>query len=333
MLIHMRQDATLKNIAVVINKLNEVGVSSSVTRSGGRTLIGLPDAKPEQIEPLHNLPGIEQIKKTEQPFKLVSRDFHPESSLIKVKNAFIGGGAFCVMAGPCSIESEEQLFTTAQYCKNNGATILRGGAYKPRTSPYSFQGLGVTGLRLLAEAGRVFNMPVITEILSHEHIEDVVRYADILQVGTRNMQNFKLLEAVGKAGKPVMLKRGMNATLKEFLLAAEYIFAHGSSQVILCERGIRSFDTFTRNTLDIAIVPAIKQLSHLPVIVDPSHAAGRRDLILPLSKASLAAGADGLMIETHPKPDEAMSDGDQSLTPEEFQATMEKLSVFFQNVN
>jgi 3-deoxy-7-phosphoheptulonate synthase len=328
MIVRMETTATLKQVTAVLAILNSYGVQASLIRNNGRSIIGLLSKPGAALDEIKDLPGIEIIEEVKHPFKLVSRQYHPENSVIKIKNAMIGGGAFCLMAGPCSIESEEQLFTSAEYCKKAGATILRGGAYKPRTSPYSFQGMGVEGLKILAQAGKQFDMPVITEILSNENIDDVVRYADILQIGTRNMQNFKLLEAVGKTGKPVMLKRGMNATLKEFLLAAEYIYAHGSSQIAICERGIRSFDTFTRNTLDLAIVPAAKELSHLPIIVDPSHATGRRDLILPLSKAAIAAGADGLMIETHPNPEKAMSDGPQSLDENEFSGVVRELREF-----
>jgi len=332
MIIRMKEKATLKQVTAVLAALDAERVRPVVHKSKGRTLIGLTEKNGTDPDAIALMPGVETVNLLKDPYKLVSRAFHPEDTIIKVKNAYIGGGEFCVMAGPCSIESEEQIFTTARYCKKAGATILRGGAYKPRTSPYSFQGMGVEGLKLLAQAGIENNMPVITEILSHEHLDDVAKFADILQIGTRNMQNFKLLEAVGQTRKPVMLKRGMNATLKEFLLAAEYIHANGSSEIILCERGIRSFDTFTRNTMDIAVVPAARQLSHLPIIVDPSHAAGRRDLIEPLSMAGMAAGADGIMIETHPDPDNAMSDGDQSLYPEQFAQVLGRLRNFHQQM-
>jgi 3-deoxy-7-phosphoheptulonate synthase len=327
MIIRMKQTARLAEISSLIQRIEAEGGKVAISRKDGRATLGLQAMPKQQWDDISTMPGIEEIVDSSQPFKLVSRDFKKQDTIIHVGSARIGGGAFCMMAGPCSVESEEQIFTAAKYCQQAGATILRGGAYKPRSSPYSFQGLGETGLKYLAAAGKSVGLPVITEVLSDQHAEVVSRYADILQVGARNMQNFKLLEVVGKCRKPVLLKRGLNATIKEFLLAAEYIYAAGSSEIIFCERGIRTFETYTRNTLDISAVPALKDQSHLPVIIDPSHASGRREMVLPLSKAALAAGADGLMIETHPKPEEALSDGPQSLPPQQFADVMQELKA------
>lgn len=330
MIIKMKTGAKLHEITDVVRFLEGRGASAVINRRAGRTVIGLQSGPKISKDDLKGLKGIEDIVEMSDPFKLVSRHFHPDNTVIKVGDNKIGSGSLCVMAGPCSIESEEQIFTSAEYCKAAGATILRGGAFKPRSSPYSFQGLGETGLKFLSEAGKSVGLPIVTEILSNEYVDLVAKYAEVLQIGARNMQNFKLLEAVGKCGKPVFLKRGMNATIKEFLLAAEYVYASGSSEVMFCERGIRTFETYTRNTLDISAVPALKEQSHLPVIIDPSHAAGRREMILPLSKAALAVGADGLMIETHPEPENALSDGAQSLPPEQFKDVMTEIRQFHQ---
>jgi 3-deoxy-7-phosphoheptulonate synthase len=328
MIIRMKQDAKLSDISSIVEQLEKRGNSAVVFPKPGVTIIGIQSGLNPSKEDFAGISGISEIVEETQPYKLVSRDFHPDDLVIKIGCNKIGGGRFCVMAGPCSVESEEMIFETARYCKEAGANILRGGAFKPRTSPYSFQGMGEEGLRLLADAGKRFGLPVVTEVLSSELAELVARYADILQIGARNMQNFKLLEAVGKCGKPVLLKRGLNATIKELLLAAEYVYLNGSSEIMLCERGIRTFETYTRNTLDISAIPALKALSHLPVIIDPSHAAGRREMVLPLSRAALAAGADGLMIETHPFPEKALSDGDQSLPPELFTETLRAIKAF-----
>ncbi len=259
-------------------------------------------------------------------YRLVSREFR-DRTLVKVGNVVVGSGSAIVIAGPCSVESREQIMEVAQLVKEAGAHMFRGGAFKPRTSPYSFQGLGVEGLKYLREAGDATGLPVVTEVLDPRHVDLVAKYADVLQVGARNMQNFPLLKELGRVRKPVLLKRGFGATIEELLCAAEYILLGGNDQVILCERGIRTFDRLTRFTLDIAAVPLLKELTHLPVIVDPSHAAGKRSLVPPLAKAALAAGADGLMIEVHPRPDEALSDGPQSLTPEMFRELMRDLRV------
>jgi 3-deoxy-7-phosphoheptulonate synthase len=271
------------------------------------------------------LPGVETITPISRPFKLTSREFHPEDSVIRVLDAVVGDGSLTVMAGPCSVESRDQLFETAEAVKASGATILRGGAFKPRTSPYSFQGLGVEALRYLAEARERTGLPVITEVMEPNQVDIVAEYADILQIGTRNMQNYSLLTAVGRVARPVMLKRGYGATIEEWLMAAEYIVSSGNPNVILCERGIRTFETYTRNTMDLAAVPLLHHLTHLPVIVDPSHATGKRWLVKPLALGGVAVGADGVMVEVHPRPEEALSDAEQQLNLEQFADMMRAL--------
>lgn len=263
---------------------------------------------------LQDTPGVAAVTSISKPYKLVSREFHPENTVIRVLDAVIGDGSLTVMAGPCAIESREQLMETVDFVAAHGATIIRGGAFKPRTSPYSFQGLGVEGLRYLAEARERTGLPVITEVMEPSQVDIVAEYADILQIGTRNMQNFSLLLACGRAGRPVMLKRGFGSTIEEWLMAAEYIASAGNSQIIMCERGIRTFETFARNTMDLTAVPALHHLTHLPVVVDPSHATGKRWLVKPLAIGAVAVGADGIMVEVHPRPEEALSDGEQSLT-------------------
>lgn len=272
---------------------------------------------------LASLPGVENVTPITRPFKLTSREFHPEDTVIRVGDAVIGDGGLTVMAGPCSVESRDQLLETAEYVAAHGATILRGGAFKPRTSPYSFQGLGVEALRYLAEARQRTGLPVITEVMEPNQVDIVAEYADILQIGTRNMQNYSLLNAVGRVARPVMLKRGFGSTIEEWLMAAEYIVSAGNPNVILCERGIRTFETYTRNTMDLSAVPLLHHLTHLPVIVDPSHATGKRWLVKPLALAGVAVGADGIMVEVHPRPDEALSDAEQQLTLEQFRSLME----------
>ena len=264
------------------------------------------------------MPGVESVTPISRPFKLTSREWHPDDTVIEVRGTKVGNGTLTIMAGPCSIEGREMMLETARTVAAAGATILRGGAFKPRTSPYAFQGLGVEGLEYLAEAGRDTGLPTITEVMEPSQVDVVAEHSDILQVGTRNMQNFSLLNAVGKAGRPVMLKRGYGATIEEWLMAAEYIVAGGNPDVILCERGIRTFETYTRNTLDLTAVPLLHHLTHLPVVVDPSHATGKRWLVKPMALAAVAAGADGIMVEVHPNPNEARSDGEQSLTFEQF---------------
>src|SRR6187401_3615006 len=278
--------------------------------------------RPALLEQFARLPGVASVTPISRPYKLVSREFHPEDTVIRVLDAVIGDGSLTVMAGPCSVESKEQLFETADAVKAAGATILRGGAFKPRTSPYSFQGLGVQGLRYLAEARDRTGLPVITEVMEPNQVDIVAEYADILQIGARNMQNYSLLNAAGRVARPVMLKRGFGATIEECLMAAEYIVAAGNPKVMLCERGIRTFETYSRNTLDLAAVPLLHHLTHLPVIVDPSHATGKRWLVRPLAIGGVAVGADGIMVEVHPHPDDALSDAEQQLDFEGFREMM-----------
>jgi len=310
-------------------ELTVVGVLGAVGPTGTRTTAG--GINPSIGEALETLPGVEQVLEVSKTYKLASREFHPENTTIEVPascvsagSVQIGGPGIVMMAGPCTIESEKQLMTTAEAVRKQGAVILRGGAFKPSTSPYGFRGMGESGLRLLARARDEFGMAVITEVMTPSDVEMVCDYADILQIGTRNMQNYFLLDQVGKAEKPVVLKRGMSATIEEWLLAAEYILTQGNPHVILCERGIRTFEKMTRNTMDISAIPLIKRLSHLPVISDPSQGTGRRDLVTPLSLASIAAGTDALLVEVHPNPDEALKDGAQSLTLEQFSSLMPK---------
>jgi 3-deoxy-7-phosphoheptulonate synthase len=278
------------------------------------------------------LPGVDRVTPISRPFKLTSREFHPEDTVIRILDAAIGDGSLTVMAGPCSVESRDQLLETADAVKRAGATILRGGAFKPRTSPYSFQGLGVEALRYLAEARDRTGMPVITEVMEPNQVDIVAEYADILQIGTRNMQNYSLLQAVGRVARPVMLKRGYGATVEEWLMAAEYIVSSGNPNVILCERGIRTFETYTRNTMDLSAVPLLHHLTHLPVIVDPSHATGKRWLVPPLALGGVAVGADGVMVEVHPDPDSALSDAEQQLNLEQFATLMRELVPVHESV-
>ncbi|MDO9557828.1 MAG: 3-deoxy-7-phosphoheptulonate synthase [Coriobacteriia bacterium] len=323
MLVIMRDHATAEEIDHVVNHLHEAGAEAHLSAGEVKTIIGvIGDRDVIYSLEIEGLPGVEQVIRVLKPYKLVSRDFQPDDTVVTVKGSSVGGGAIAVIAGPCSIESEQQLMRTAEAVKAAGATMIRGGAYKPRSSPYAFQGMGEEGLRLLAEAGRVTGLPVVTEVLDVRDADKVASYADVLQVGARNMQNFMMLEELGRMQKPILLKRGLSATIEELLSAAEYVLKGGNRDVILCERGIRTFETYTRNTLDLAAVAALKQLTHLPVIADPSHATGRRDLIVPMSRAALAAGADGLMVEVHIDPEHARCDGPQSLTPDEFTRLM-----------
>jgi 3-deoxy-7-phosphoheptulonate synthase len=331
MIVAMQAEATEEQINHICDRIREFGYAPHVIRGTERTVIAAvgPGDKKEHIEHLKSADGVENAFPILQPFKLVSREVKKQKSAIPVGDITIGDGGFVVMAGPCSVEGYDQLITTADAVAASGAQILRGGAYKPRTSPYDFQGLAEEGLKLLAEARRRTGLKVITEVLDTEDVELVTEYADILQVGARNMQNFALLKKLGEVSKPIMLKRGLSATIKEFLLSAEYIVTHGNPNVILCERGIRTFETATRNTLDIAAVPLLNELTHLPVIVDPSHATGKRTLVHPLAKAAVAVGADGLMIEVHPTPETAWSDGPQSLRLDEFAKMMDDLQPYF----
>lgn len=316
MVIVMKRNATAEETAGVIQHIETLGFKAHLSNGEERTIIGvIGDERPIEPDSFELLPGVERAVRILHPFKLTSRDFHPQDSVVKVNGISIGGPQVIVMAGPCSVESREQLMETAAAVKAAGAHILRGGAFKPRTSPYAFQGLGLRGLELLREARDTFGLPIVTEVMSPQDVTLVAQYADILQVGARNMQNFALLNAVGLSMKPVLLKRGMMSTMEELLMAAEYILSNGNYDVMLCERGIRTFETYTRNTLDINAVPVLKTLSHLPVIVDPSHATGKWEYVTAVAKAAVAAGADGLIVEVHPDPTAALSDGAQSLTP------------------
>jgi 3-deoxy-7-phosphoheptulonate synthase len=326
MIIVMKSGATEEQIEGILKKVEELGFSPHLSRGERRTIIGVVGNK-KKVDPQVFLimGGVENVVPILKPFKLASREFKKESTPISVNGFNIGSDNLVIMAGPCAVESRDQTMAAAETVAKSGAKILRGGAFKPRTSPYSFQGLKEKGLEILREAGDTFNLGVVTEVMSPHDVDLVTSYADILQIGARNMQNYSLLEAVGKSIRPVLLKRGMMSTIEELLMSAEYILANGNPNVILCERGIRSFETYTRNTLDISAVPLIKNLSHLPIIVDPSHATGQRELVSPVSKSAIAAGADGLIIEVHPEPEKALSDGLQSLRPEEFDQLMGEL--------
>ena len=326
MIIVMKFDASKEEISNILKEVRKFGFKSNLSRGKEKTIIGLiGNVAAVSTDHFQLFSGVENVLRVSKPFKLASREFSPEKSVVRVNRVSLGGNDVIVMAGPCAVESREQILETALKVKEAGATILRGGAFKPRTSPYSFQGLKEKGLEILAEVKEKTGLSIVTEVMTPEHVPLVGEVADILQIGTRNMQNYALLEAVGKYNKPVLLKRGMMATLEEFLMAAEYILSNGNSNVILCERGIRTFETYTRNTLDLAAVPLLKELSHLPVCVDPSHATGLRSLIAPVSKAAVAVGTDALLIEVHPHPEKALSDGAQSLNLEEFSKFMEEL--------
>ena len=327
MIIVMSPSATKEDITKVENKLNSMGLQAHLSVGAERTIVGvIGDKKVIGNLEMNMLPGVEKTVRITEKYKLVSRDFHPADSVIDAGGVKIGGDHLVIMAGPCSVESVEQLREAARCVKGGGAQFLRGGAFKPRTSPYDFQGLGDEGLKMLRTVADEFGLKVITEVVDHDDIDLVGVYADVFQVGARNMQNFQMLKALGKARKPVLLKRGLSATISEWLNAAEYIMAGGNENVILCERGIRTYETFTRNTLDLSAVAAVKELSHLPVIVDPSHGTGRWQMVRPMARAAVAAGADGLIIEVHPHPEVALSDGDQSLKPKNFEAVMHEIS-------
>ncbi len=327
MIVIMKSDSTVKNTSDVIKKIQELGFKPHLSKGEKKTIIGMVgNGKKVDPETFKVLPGVENVVPILQPFKLAGREFKKEPTIVTIKGIRIGGDEVIVMAGPCAVESRDQILSTAEHVAKAGAKVLRGGAYKPRTSPYSFQGMGEEGLKLLREAADITGMGVVTEVMSPQLVDTVAAYSDILQIGTRNMQNYALLEAVGKTTKPVLLKRGLMSTIEELLMSAEYILSNGNPNVMLCERGIRSFEKYTRNTLDISAVPIVKKLSHLPIIVDPSHATGQRDLVEAVSLSAVAAGADGLIIEVHPKPEEALSDGAQSLLPEAFGALMNKMA-------
>jgi 3-deoxy-7-phosphoheptulonate synthase len=327
MVVVMRKSAKENDVARVLAKIESLGLTSHLSKGKIRTIVGVVGEN-RGVEPgtFECLDGVERVVPLLGPFKLASRDFKTEDTVFAIDGSQIGGKKIMVIAGPCAVESKEQIVETALAVKKAGATALRGGAFKPRTSPYSFQGLGEEGLKLLALARDMAGLAVVTEVMTPEQVPLVAQYADVLQVGARNMQNFALLNAVGESHKPVLLKRGLMSTIEEFLNAAEYILSHNNPRVILCERGIRTFETYTRNTLDINAIPVLKSLSHLPIIVDPSHATGKREYVGAVSRAAIAAGADGLIVEVHPDPENALSDGAQSLRPQEFEEYMKDLS-------
>ena len=324
MLIVMHHKAGDKQIAAVVSAIEAMGLTAAPIPGSERTAIGVLGNKGYVDDAnIRDLPGVQEVIHVSKPYKLVSRDFHPRNSIVKVGGVEIGEGKRPVVAaGPCAVEGEEHILRVARSVKAAGADLLRGGAFKPRTGPHTFQGLREEGLKYLAAAGKAVGLPIVTEVMSPDNVGLVAEFADMLQVGARNMQNFDLLRELGKIRKPVLLKRGMSATLEEFLAAAEYILAEGNPHVILCERGIRTFETATRNTLDLAIVPLVKELSHLPVMVDPSHATGKRSLVPPMAKAAIVGGAHGVLIEVHPEPEKALSDGPQSLTVPGFEKLM-----------
>jgi 3-deoxy-7-phosphoheptulonate synthase len=320
MLVVMKNDATEEQVLAVIREIEKLGYRGIPMPGAQRTAVCLIGNRgPVDDAGLLALDGVKETIRVTKPYKLVSRETHPESTVIAVGDVRIGGGEPVIMAGPCAVETEEQALTIARLVKQAGARVFRAGAFKPRTSPYSFQGLGEAGLKILAKVRRETGLPVVTEATDHTNIELVEQYADIIQIGARNMQNYSLLRRAGQASKPVLLKRGFAATIEELLMSAEYIMSEGNNRVILCERGIRTFADNTRNTLDLSAIPSIKEVSHLPVVVDPSHAAGRREYVIPLSKGAVAVGADGLLVEVHHDPLHALSDGMQSLYPEQFQ--------------
>lgn len=330
MIVSMKLHATRAEIEAVCERIREFGYKVHSIEGEERVVIGIVGVGDVTacLESLEAMPQVEKAVRISAPYKFVSREFRAAKSQIRANGVDIGGDEFVMMAGPCSVESEKQILDTARFVSQNGAQFLRGGAFKPRTSPYDFQGMEGEGLRLLAKAKQESGLGIITEVMSDGDVEMVAEYADILQVGARNMQNFALLKALGKANRPVMLKRGLSSTIKELLMSAEYIVAHGNPQVILCERGIRTFETATRNTCDITAIALLNELSHLPVILDPSHATGKRSLVPALSKAGVAIGADGLIVEVHPQPEKALSDGAQSLNFDQFAAMMRELEAY-----
>ena len=318
MVVVMKTGAAPADIEAVVARVEEAGGSAFISRGVQRTIIGLVgDIAAFQSLNLRAMPGVGDVVRVSKPYKLVSREHHADATTIQVRGVPIGPGTFTLIAGPCAVETAEQTLQAARMAQAAGATLLRGGAYKPRSSPYAFQGLGHEGLEILADVGRQTGLPIVTEVVDAHDVDLVASYADMLQIGTRNMQNFGLLQAVGRTGKPVLLKRGMTATYEEWLMAAEYIAQRGNLDIVLCERGIRTFETATRNTLDISAVPMVHSLSHLPVVVDPSHSGGRRELVVPLTRAAIGAGADGVIVDVHPDPTAALCDGPQALYGDE----------------
>ena len=328
MIVVMARDTAREDLEKVRERIESRGLRAQINLGEERAVIGVMGSIPPDFkDEMELMNGVSEVVMVSKPYKLASKEFHPDNTIIKVGDAVIGGPKPVIMAGPCSVEDEEQMVSTAKAVKAAGATVLRGGAFKPRTSPYSFRGMGEDGLKLLKTAQQETGLPIITEVMSTADVETVAEYADILQIGARNMQNYNLLDEVGLIGKPVMVKRGLAASYEEWLLAAEYVMAGGNEQVILCERGVRGFETFTRFTLDVAAVPVIKRLSHLPIVADPSHSTGKWYLVTPVALASVAAGAHGLLIEVHPNPDVAKCDGPQSLTFENFDILMEQVNA------
>ena len=331
MIVNMAVGATEEQIQHVIDRIKECGFQAHLSRGEERTVIGVVgkgERHRSELEPLRAAPGVEELILISHPFKLASRNFNPQGSVIDLgKGVSVGGPEVVVAAGPCAVESAAQVGEIAERVAQAGAKLLRGGAFKPRTSPYTFQGLGEEGLELLREAADRNDLLVVSEVMDPSQVESMLPYVDVMQVGARNMQNYNLLRALGEISKPVLLKRGMSATIEELLLSAEYIMAGGNYSVVLCERGIRTFDNYMRNTMDIAAIPVIKHLSHLPVMADPSHATGRRDKVAPMARAAVAAGADGLLIEVHPDPERALSDGAQSLYPDQFAQLMAEIRI------
>ena len=325
-IIIMQAHATDAEKAAVVKRVEDKGLNVHLSEGDERTIIGLiGNTRVIDREVIERMSGVDRVVPVLKPFKLAGRDFHPKDTVFKIGDHVVGGNGLLLMAGPCSVESRSQIIETAHAVKEAGAHVLRGGAFKPRTSPYSFQGLGEEGLRYLAEAREETGLPVVTEVMEPELVPMVADYADVLQIGARNMQNYPLLHAAGEAHHPVLLKRGMSSLMEEWLMCAEYILSHGNNRVMLCERGIRTFETYTRNTFDINAIPVIKQLSHLPVIADPSHATGKWEYVSAAARAAVAAGADGLIIEVHPRPEEALSDGGQSLKPERFAELVQQM--------
>ena len=324
----MKPGTAKQDIDALVAKLKKMTLDVGITNGVGCTILGLVgDTTAVDMDKISINPHVERVMRVQEPYKKANRKFHPEDTVVTVGSAKIGGGSFSVIAGPCSVESEAQICEVAEDVKRSGAALLRGGAFKPRTSPYSFQGMGTAGLELLLEAKKKTGLPIVTEIMDPRMAELFEEEVDVVQVGARNMQNFELLKEVGKMSKPILLKRGLSNTYEEWIMSAEYIMSEGNENVILCERGVRTFETYTRNTLDVSAIPAVKQMSHLPVIVDPSHAAGMYWMVEPLALAAVAAGADGLIIEVHNDPAHAKCDGQQSLTPQKFDALMHKVSA------
>ncbi len=329
MIIVMKHTATPEQISHVCEKVKDLGLTPQVSRGIETTIIGvIGEEEKLRVKPFEAFPGVDSVVPIMRPYKLASRDFKPEATEFEMPNGVkVGGKKIVVMAGPCSVEGRDMLFKTAEAVKKAGATFLRGGAFKPRTSPYAFQGLGEEGLKYLREAGDQFGLLVVTEVMDPRNVDLVSQYSDMLQIGARNMQNFDLLRECGMAKKPTLLKRGLSATISELLLSAEYLLAKGNFKVMLCERGIRTYETATRNTIDINAVPVVKAETHLPILVDPSHGTGKREYVAPIAKAAIAAGCDGIMVEVHPSPEEAKSDGPQSLLPAQFEALMKEMRL------